>query len=299
MDLDVIRAEYLKYSKHFKSEATYKRYDTPHLNLIIDFMIDNGYTDSNNLDFDAIYDFIDFSKVKNNSNKTINKRIGLLNRSITHMVKQGFALPTIIASFPKLKENDIRFETVDEDTMILVIKYLLSLPGTSRYNRNRAIVFTFIDTGARLSEVTNIEIKCIDFNTNSILLKHTKTKKERIVYFSNFTAKHLLIYINQVDSNYKELFRNSKTNEPLTYLGVLRIFQNIKKELNLAAFSSHMIRHSYCTLGYEKGVNEFFINRTAGHAKMDMTRRYTHMNVKTNSRIYRDFAPMEHYISKK
>jgi site-specific recombinase XerD len=299
MDLDVIRAEYLKYSKHFKSEATYRRYDTPHLNLIIDFMIDNGYTDSDDLDFDAIYDFIDFSKTKNNSNKTINKRIQILNRSITHMIKQGIASPTIISAFPKLKENDIRFETVDEDTMIKVIKYLLSLPGTPRTNRNRAIVFTFIDTGARLSEVTNIETKCIDFNTNSVLLKHTKTKKERIVYFSDFTAKHLLKYKNQVDDCYKALFRNSKNNEPMNYLGVLRIFQKIKKDLNLAAFSSHMIRHSYCTLGYEKGVNEFFINRTAGHAKMDMTRRYTHMNVKTNARIYKEFAPMEHYVNKK
>lgn len=51
-----------------------------------------------------------------------------------------------------------------------------------------------------------------------------------------------------------------------------------------------MIRHSYCTLGYEKNINEFFINRTAGHAKMDMTRRYTHMNTKKNSEMYQDFG---------
>ncbi len=63
MDLDAIRAGYLNYSKRFKSEVTYKRYDTPHLNTIIDFMINNEYCDSDDLDYDSIYDFIDYCKL--------------------------------------------------------------------------------------------------------------------------------------------------------------------------------------------------------------------------------------------
>ena len=183
--------------------------------------------------------------------------------------------------------------------MIMIINHLLLLPKTFRNVRNKMIIFLFIDTGARLSEVTKIDVKNIDFKYNSVLLQHTKVKKERIVYFSDFTAAHIKKYLDMTDIFVGPLLLNSKNMNPMNYLGVLRVFQKIKLDLNLDNFSSHMIRHTYGTLAYEKNVNEFFTNRTMGHAKMDMTRRYTHMNVKTNSKIYRTFAPMEHYINKK
>lgn len=299
MDLDVIRIEYLKHSKYHKAVDTYKRYDTPHLNIITEFLLNDGYTDSEDLDYDALYDFIDYSRLKDNSNKTINKRIQLLNRAIMHFVKLGRCAPTIIATFPKLKEIDKRYNYIDEENMIYIINHLLSLPDTFRNIRNRMIIFLFIDTGSRLSEVTNIQVKNIDFKYNSILLEHTKVKKERIVYFSDFTAVHIKKYLDEADIFDGALLLNSKNMKPMNYLGVLRIFQKIKYDLNLENFSSHMIRHTYGTLAYEKDINEFFTNRTMGHAKMDMTRRYTHMNVKTNSKIYKTFAPMEHYINKK
>lgn len=299
MDLDAVRFEYLKHSKYHKSYDTFKRYDTPHLNTITDFLLKNGYNDSEELDYDSLYDFIDYSKVRKNSNNTINKRIALLKRAIMHFVKLGRCKPSIIQTFPKLKEIDKRYDYVDEDTMIHVINYLLSLPNTFMNIRNRLIVFLFIDTGARLSEVTNIQIKNIDFKYNAILLQHTKIKKERFVYFSNFTKSHIQKYLEQFNSFDGALLKNSKTMEAMNYLGLIRVFQKIKKELGLEHFSSHMIRHTYGTLAYEKNINEFFTNRTMGHTKMDMTRRYTHMNVKTNSKIYRTFAPMEHYINKK
>ena len=299
MDLDVIRANYLKYSKRFKSIATYERYDTPHLNTIVDFMIGNGYVNNDDLDFDSIYDFIDQSKINNNSNKTINKRIQLLNRAIQFQVKQGICNPTIITSFPKLKEQDKRFDVVNEYTMQKVIQYLISLPNTLMNHRNQVIIFLFIDTGARLSEVTQIRIKNIDFHTNSILLEHTKAKRDRRVYFSHFTADYLKKYLDRIDLSSSSLLRNSKNNEPMNYLGVLRVFQKIKGALNLENFSSHMIRHSYGTLAYKLNASEFLTNNTMGHSRMDMTRRYIHYDTETNAELYQELAPMEYYINKK
>ena len=299
MDLDTIRIEYLKHSKYHKSFDTYKRYDTPHLNIITKFMLQNGYSDSDDLDYDALYDFIDYSRLRDNSNKTINKRIQLFNRAIMHFIKLGRCNPTIIATFPKLKEIDKSYNYIDEDNMIYIINHLLSLPDTFRNIRNRMIIFLFIDTGARLSEVTNILVKNIDFKYNAILLEHTKVKKQRIVYFSDYTSNHIKKYLEITNTFAGPLLLNSINMNPMTYLGVLRIFQKIKSDLNLESFSSHMLRHSYGTLAYDLDINEFFTNKTMGHSKMDMTRLYTHMNVEKNSQKYKLFAPMEHYINKK
>jgi len=297
MDLDLVRTEYLQYSKHFKSSAAFS-YDRSHLNTIIDFMIDNQITNSEDLDYNSIYDFIDNSKIRNNTNNTINKRIALLKRAISFQVKQEKCKPSIIATFPKLKVIDKRFNIVHEDTMKRVIDYLLGKDDSFINCRNRVIFFIFVDTGARLSEVANIKLKNIDFRTNSILLEHTKAKRERVVYFSNFTQKHLLLYLDLIDDSNAYLLRNSRNNQPMNYRGVMRVLDRVRDDLKLEHLSSHMIRHSYGTLAYKKQISEFFTNHSMGHARMDMTRRYTHYDIETNKKIYDQLAPMEHYTKK-
>lgn len=298
MDLELLKAEYLNYSKHFKSAGTY-RYDSSHLKIIIEFLTSSGYNDTDELDFDSIYAFIDYSRILENTNKTINKRISLLNRSIAFEVQQQKCSPSIIAAFPKLKEVDKRFDIVDQQTMTRIIEHLLNQPNTFMSTRNRALVFLFIDTGSRLSEVTNIKTSNINISEQYVLLDHTKTRKERIVYFSDITAEYLFEYMSLVDDSSIYFFRNSINNLPMNYLGIIRVFQKIRDKLGLVKLSSHMIRHSYGTLAYQKKVPSLFTKNTMGHARIEMTERYTHYDIKTNSEIYRSFSPMKHYLDNK
>ena len=106
-------------------------------------------------------------------------------------------------------------------------------------------------------------------------------------------------YISLVDDSSVYLFRNSISNLPINYLGVIRVFQKIRDALGLAKLSSHMIRHSYGTLAYQKQVPSLFTKNTMGHARIEMTERYTHYDIKTNSEIYKNFSPMKHYLDNK
>jgi len=296
MDLDLLCEEYLKYSKHFKSKGSY-RYDRSHLRYITKYLTDIGLSDSDDLDFDAIYNFIDESRENENSNATINKRISILNRAIAFQVSQNKCNPSIIAAFPKLKEEDKRFDLVDENTMVRIIKYLMNQKDNFMNIRNRALVFLFIDCGARLSEVALIKTKNINFDDRSILLEHTKTKRQRIVFFSEPTKKLLLEYYHLVDSSHSLFWRNSHNNEPMKYLGIIRVFHKIRDALGLEKLSSHMIRHSYGTLAYKKNVPQLFTKNTMGHARIEMTERYTHYDIETNRKIYDQFSPITHYMN--
>ncbi|MCF7927415.1 MAG: tyrosine-type recombinase/integrase [Candidatus Izimaplasma sp.] len=298
MKLETIKEEYLNYSKHFKSNGTY-RYDKSHLSIIVQFLVKQGIANSTEVDFNDLYAFIDYSRENDNSNKTINKRIALLNRAITFQVEQNKCNPSIIASFPKLKELDKRFDVIDEKTMRRIIKHMLNKDNRFINKRDKALIFLFIDTGARLSEVSKIKISNVDLENNTILLDHTKTKRERIIYFTDFTSNYLKNYIYHIDDSNQYLFRNSRNNEPLKYLGIIRVFHKIRDELGLEKLSSHMIRHSYGTLAYKKDMPSLFTKNSMGHSRIEMTERYTHYDIKTNSRIYKKLSPMEHYISKK
>lgn len=221
MNLSELKSDYLLYSKHFKSPGSY-RYDQSHLTTIIDYFMDSGYEDSDELTFESFYDFIDYSRISDNTNKTINKRIALLNRALTFQVKQGKAKPSITASFPKLKEIDKRYEIVNEHDMIQIIGYLMKLDDSFLNLRNKIIFFLFIDTGMRLSELAHVKIKNVDFSTDSILLTETKTKRERVVYFSDTTSEYLRRYLTMIDESSDYLLRSFQyPDQPITYTQLL------------------------------------------------------------------------------
>lgn len=45
-----------------------------------------------------------------------------------------------------------------------------------------------------------------------------------------------------------------------------------------------MIRHSYGTLAYKKDINNLFTKNTMGHARIEMTERYTHYDIEMNKK---------------
>ena len=289
MNLNRLLNEYLEYSKVFKSSGTY-RYDKNHLGTIVSYLLNKKYQDTTEITFNSLYDFIDYSRSRENTNKTINKRIAILNRAIMFFVKRDMCEPSVIAGFPKLKETDKRYEVVNEKQMKLLIDYMMSLDESFMNTRNKLIVFLFIDTGMRLSELTNIKTQNIDLETQSILLTETKTKRERVVYFSDTTKRFIEQYINMIDDESAYLFRSIQyPNTPITYIGVMKTIQKIRDQIGLKQLSSHMIRHSYGTLAYILKISTLFTKNTMGHARVEMTERYTHYDIETNQKNKQKF----------
>ncbi|MCF7927266.1 MAG: site-specific integrase [Candidatus Izimaplasma sp.] len=133
--------------------------------------------------------------------------------------------------------------------------------------QQRALIFLFIDRCARLSEVSKIKLLNVDTDNNTILLDHTKTKRERVIYFTDFTSNCLKTYLNEINNSNRFLFRNVQHNTPLTYIGVLKVFKKIRDELGIEKFSSHMIRHSYGTMAYKKDMPSLFTKNSMGHSR--------------------------------
>lgn len=299
MNLERLKYEYLDYSKHFKSPGTY-RYDRSHLNTIVNFLIKEGFKDSDELTYSSLYDFIDYSRKQENTNKTINKRIALLNRAIAFQVKQERCNPSMISSFPQLKEIDKRFNVVKENDMKKIINYLMNLDDSFMNLRNKIIFFIFIDTGMRLSELANVKTDNIDLSTDSILLSETKTKRERVVYISDITSSYLKKYISMIDNKSSYLLRSVQyKDQAISYVGIIKVMHKVRDILGLRSLSSHMIRHAYGTLAYKLNISTLFTKNTMGHARVEMTERYTHYDIETNKKHYKNFSPMTYYLGKK
>lgn len=249
--------KYLKSSLIVKARGTYE-FEKVHLNALFSYL---GNVSFDDIDF---YDLVSYMKSKGLSNNTINKRIDLLKRVMKFF---GYSFKP----FPKLRENIQSFDYLNVFEIKRLKKYLIDKLDYNSFLsiRNTQILLVFIDSGMRLSELMNLKKTDYDANSGSIFLKKTKNHKERVVFLSDFTNKLLSVYA--LKGSY--LF-----GRKLTYSIVRRIFEKVKKDLNLKKFSSHVLRHSLATNLLKNGAGIEDVAKILGHSNYNITKIYLHLD---------------------
>ncbi|MBA7698769.1 Tyrosine recombinase XerD [subsurface metagenome] len=141
--------------------------------------------------------------------------------------------------------------------------------------RNRAIILMFLDTGLRLSELANIQIKDVDFDRETIKVMG-KGAKERVVRIGKTAQKALLHYLLMRQDSFPYLWV-SEEHKPLDRRGVQTMIQRLGKRAGVEGVrcSPHTFRHTFATRALLNGAGEFEVQSLLGHEGLAMTRRYT------------------------
>jgi len=138
--------------------------------------------------------------------------------------------------------------------------------------RNKAIVYMFLDTGLRLSELANLKMS--DINVERGIIKVIgKGNKERLVRIGLKTQKALWGYLARRNSNTDYIWIG-RENEPFTANGIAQMIRNLGKRLDIT-LSPHKLRHSFAISFLRNGANPFELQIALGHSTLEMTRRYT------------------------
>ncbi|MEK6955895.1 MAG: tyrosine-type recombinase/integrase [Nanoarchaeota archaeon] len=151
---------------------------------------------------------------------------------------------------------------------VLTKKELLFLVNSIPNIRDKLIVKILYDTGARVSEITNLKLKDIDLDTKEIQVMG-KGRKPRTVYIHSSTTELLKVFIQteNILSPNVEVFRIT----PMT------VWYNLKKygrELLNRELHPHMLRHSRLQHMADEGIDSFSIKSYAGHADIGTTQIY-------------------------
>lgn len=261
MKLQEMQNSFFDYAKITFAEGTFKFYKS-HLNYIICYFNNNEIYDSEQINLIVINNFILYEKSKKVSNATINKRILVLK-----LIFKYFKVENEILTFRKLKEDKNTFSALTNEELNRLNNYLNS---NFISIQNKLIIMLFIDTGIRLSEIVSIKVKNINFTNNTIYLDTTKSKKSRIVPFTESTSYLLKKYIDNVDT--EKLFN-------LTTSGIGSLFCRIQKKLGFNKFHPHMLRHTLCSRLHNNGVSILIIQKIMGHSDVSTTQRYAHFDL--------------------
>lgn len=159
--------------------------------------------------------------------------------------------------------------------------------------RNRAILSVFLDTGLRLSELINLTLDDLNSDTGSILVRHGKGNKQRVVRIGNVAQKALWRYITVCrKGNSNRLFLN-RGGEPFDFYGV-SIFLKRLGDRTKVQLHAHKLRHTFAISFLRAGGDVFSLQYLLGHTSLSMTQRYLQsLGVDDAMRAHKKFSPLD------
>ena len=136
-------------------------------------------------------------------------------------------------------------------------------------NDMRDLIVVLLQTGARLSEILNLEATDINTTDNLIHIWKNKGNRPRSLPMRK-QVKEILI-------------RRSKMGKPfaLTITNVEDRWRKLRSELNKdhdKGFVIHALRHTFASRLVCAGVDLYTVKELLGHASITMTERYSHLN---------------------
>lgn len=259
---------FLSSRKTFCSEGTYSYYKNSALKPIMNFFESKKIHLLSQVTNLVIYEFIDYEQENEISNTTINKRV----RAFLTMAEYLRTIEvTNVKALEIKKLTELTKEVIipTDEEVRLFINYL----DTNVQSILLKIVFNLIlDSGIRRTEVTKIKTKHINFETNSIYLDDTKTKKPRYIFFSEET-KALIQKIYDKNNKYLLKTEQSETISPCTISSAM---ERIKAAIGVINISCHKLRHYFATNLLKNNANINEVKELLGHSSTEMTSRYVH-----------------------
>lgn len=290
--------KYLKYEKNL-TPNTINAYSKDLL-LLKDFL--ERHTDKKDIKEISLSTFQSFLKFLDKygySNKTILRKFSSYinffrfleqNLLIDIQLSQIISTPKLQKRFYKLlSESEMHnlLETINGDSIFEV--------------RNKAIFELFYSTGVRINELVNIKLNKIDFKNHEIKV-FGKGRKERIVFLNDFAFQELNKYLSIRDKFLFDKKRNIYKKNEFLFINkngnqlserFIRLLLNkylIKAGIN-KKISPHSIRHSFATHLLQNGASIRAVQELLGHASINTTQIYTHLNIKKLREDYEKFHP--------
>jgi integrase/recombinase XerD len=198
----------------------------------------------------------------------------VLNSFYTWMVRED-----IIDKNPMLKIDAIKYDkTIREPLTNLELEQMRSACQTLR---EKAIFETLYSTGCRVSELTAMNRKSLDFSTSKVKVLG-KGKKERWCFLNAKSQLALKKYIFSRSDDKEALFVAGK--KPYNRLGKGTVEKEIKLIGERAGINRnvypHLIRHTTATHMLDHGAGLADVQALLGHESPETTAIYAKMNYK-------------------
>jgi site-specific recombinase XerD len=187
-------------------------------------------------------------------------------------IKKDIELPhatRIINALPKCFT-----EKYFEDTIIMTIEQIVD----KDIEKIKALLYFLFYTGIRIGEIDTLHRKDIDLDKFTAKIYVSKTREERMVFFTKQTKFYLEQYFNceEEQSNAFNMTSNA-------FQARINLWKPYFRDV---PFHAHMFRHSFATNLLYKGVDLFSVSKLLGHKDIATTQRYLSLSTEQIQELY-------------
>lgn len=228
-----------------------------------------------------------------------NRFLSSLRRYLKYLIEMDYPTP-LSPEAVKLVKTERKHPQVAE---LFELVRLIESPTALEKNklvalRNRAMLEVLFATGLRISELVNLNRSQIDATGRIFVLG--KGKKERFVYLTPRSLKHISAYLKTRSDQLAALFipyRGENSGKSTRRISTNYLQMKIKKYREILRInvptSAHSLRHGFATYLAESGANPAAIQVLLGHESLDTTTRYVHASDKYAETTHRKFHPLK------
>lgn len=140
--------------------------------------------------------------------------------------------------------------------------------------KHKLLLMVAYSAGMRISEVKNLRVQDIDFDSLTIHIKWAKWQKDRISILSEKIRDELQRYcaVKKSDAHVFESERGGMLHERT----LAHIFQHAKEKASITKPATfHSLRHSFATHLLENGTDIRYVQVLLGHNNIRTTQMYT------------------------
>ena len=249
----------------------------------------------NELNVMNIYEFSAGLRKSGLSDSSIARHVVAVRSLFTFLAKdQGIADVAREVFPPKISRRLPKALTISE------VEDLINANGDDVAGiRNRALIELLYATGARVSEIVQLDVSDVGRGDSSVTVKvRGKGGKERLVPVGTFAQRALDQYLTRSRPSLnrklteKALFLNENRGSRLSRQSAWQIVLDSAKRSGLTrAISPHALRHSFATHLLDGGADIRVVQELLGHSSVTTTQIYTLVTIDKIRESYANAHP--------
>ncbi|MTT32698.1 tyrosine-type recombinase/integrase [Terrilactibacillus sp. BCM23-1] len=284
---------FLRYMKEEKSVNDVKKIKTDDIKEYINFVRERGkytvFSDPNTVKTNRPYNRQDYQKKV--SETTLANYVRNIKVFFNFLFSEREIKKNPVDGIPNIKPQRKMKPLLTENELHMLFRAF----DTSTFHGYRDWIITrlILDTGCRVGECLSIMLTDINLKNNAILLRYTKNKKERYVYFSFKMGRNLKSWMQYMErySDGHYLFPSIRGNK--------MDIRNYETSLRKAGESvglkvaPHQLRNNFAKYYLLNGGDFATLSRLLGHSSIEVTKNaYLDFTDKEIGKKYQQHSPL-------
>lgn len=214
------------------------------------------------------------------SQNSTNTYVVAIRRYIRFINEYGAVVDMNAIKPPKRKE--VKVDYIGDLEVEMLIEHCDLL-------RDKAIIATLYTSGIRNSELCGLRI--IDFRDGQLNIMG-KGSKPRTVFINDYARRLIFHYLRSRDDLCPYLFTTDNKGVKPIKPPTIRMILRQASESSGVHSTPHTLRHSFASTMIRNGMNTRHVQYLLGHAKLETTQRYTHIQPVDIKQSYRGKMPL-------